>query len=102
MRAILWLSAVFLCSVTGAQAQLVPDRGPCPPNLRRSGAFCLVDLPGSIRNAGSCPAEYVSTADRRYCVLAPRNQWVLVGPRCPAGTRPSASGEHCVVGQAGP
>ncbi|MBB4038940.1 hypothetical protein GGR34_000575 [Microvirga flocculans] len=93
--------ALFLAlAPAAAQAQSMQGQGICPPNLRPNGAFCVVSIAASIRNPGICPPEYVSTADGMYCVLAPRNQWVLAKPDCPGGTKASLGGEHCAGQQA--
>ncbi|NBJ10538.1 hypothetical protein [Microvirga arsenatis] len=86
--------------LTPALAQPFYGEGACPAKLRPNGSFCVMNIPNSIRNPGICPPEYVSTADGTYCVLAPRNQWVLTRANCPNGTKPSKGGEYCAGAQA--
>lgn len=79
-----------------AHAQNGYSGNECPPNTRANGALCQISVPGSIRNPGSCPAEYVSTADGAYCILAPRKEWVRAKPACPSNYKASPGGEFCV------
>jgi hypothetical protein len=96
MRFLLMIAGMIGFSLMSAQAQPWGSRGECPPNTRPSGAFCLINIPDSLRNRGICPADYVSTADGNYCVLAPRKGWVRARLVCPAGLQPSLGGEFCV------
>ena len=96
MRFFLMLAGMIGCSLVPAEAQPWGMRGECPPNTRPSGAFCLINIPDSLRNRGTCPADYVSTADGAYCVLAPRKEWVRARLVCPKGYQPSPGGEFCV------
>lgn len=82
-----------------ARAQSGYAGNECPPNTRANGAFCQINVPGSIRNPGSCPAEYVSTADGTYCILAPRKEWIRARPTCPTNFKASPGGEFCVSPQ---
>ena len=79
-----------------AHAQNAYSGNECPPNTRANGGFCQINVPGSIRNPGTCPAEYVSTADGTYCILAPRKEWVRAKPACPSNYKASPGGEFCV------
>lgn len=79
-----------------AKAQNAYSGNECPPNTRANGALCQINVPGSIRNPGSCPAGYVSTADGTYCILAPRKEWVRAKPACPSNYKASPGGEFCV------
>ncbi|HZH10460.1 MAG TPA: hypothetical protein VEZ24_08820 [Microvirga sp.] len=83
-------------SILQAHAQPWGPRGECPPNTRPRGAFCQLAIPDSIRNTGICPADYVSTSDGAYCVLAPKKEWVRVQLGCPVGYQPSPGGEFCI------
>lgn len=91
----LLIVAMIGCSLAPAKAQSWGARGDCPINTRPSGPFCLVNIPGSLRNPGTCPEDYVSTADGAYCVLAPRKEWVRIKMTCPAGYQASPGGEFC-------
>ncbi|WP_134495762.1 hypothetical protein [Microvirga pakistanensis] len=97
MRLFLTIAAMIAYSMVPAQAQPWGGGGGCPPQTRPSGSFCLIDIPDSVRNRGICPAGYVSTADRAYCVLEPRKEWVRTRSGCPAGFRPSPGGEFCAA-----
>ncbi|SCX87261.1 hypothetical protein SAMN02927923_00180 [Microvirga guangxiensis] len=97
MRFLLILAGMIGCSLVPAEAQTRVPRNECPPNTRPSGAFCLVNIPDSVRNRGACPADYVSTSDGTYCVLAPRKDWVRARIGCPAGYQPSPGGEFCIA-----
>jgi hypothetical protein len=95
-------ACAFGFMLSAALAQPARMQEICPTNLRAGGSFCVTDVPGSLRNTGTCPAGYVSTGDRAYCVLAPRNQWVLVKPGCPAGYQSSVGGEVCIGKETAP
>lgn len=95
MRIVLLLAGSIGCSVIPAGAQTSGTRSECPPNTRPNGTICQLNMPSSLRNTGTCPADYVSTADGSYCVLAPRKEWVRAKPGCPGGYEASPGGEFC-------
>lgn len=97
MRIVWIVLSLLACSLAPAEAQTYGNRGECPPNTRPKGAFCQLNIPDTFRNRGSCPDEYVSTADGAYCVLAPRKEWVRTKLGCPSGFEQSPGGEFCIA-----